>query len=65
MLFHDAHCHISSKSFLKDFDLQTSFQNWEKEGLEYVIGVSTKTSESLRILLFVEARTLSPGFRIR
>ncbi|MHA1222253.1 MAG: TatD family hydrolase [Candidatus Heimdallarchaeaceae archaeon] len=62
MLFHDAHCHISSKSFLKDFDLQTSFQNWEKEGLEYVIGVSTKTSESLRILELKEKyKTIIPG----
>jgi len=48
MKFHDAHCHISDKGFMKDFDLDSSITEWVKLGMEFVIGVSTKYSESLK-----------------
>ena len=54
MKFHDAHCHIPHKSFLKDFDLEISMRKWKKMGLEYVVGVSTKLSESNRIIELAE-----------
>jgi TatD DNase family protein len=50
MKFHDAHCHLASKDFLKEFDIPDSMDNWKEAGLEYVIGVSTKLSESQKIL---------------
>ena len=50
MRFHDAHCHLASKDFLKEFDISNSMQEWRSSGLEYVIGVSTKLSESHKIL---------------
>ncbi|MHA1482322.1 MAG: TatD family hydrolase [Candidatus Heimdallarchaeaceae archaeon] len=50
MKFHDAHCHISRKSFLKEFDISSSMELWRKMGLEYVIGVSTKLSDSKKIV---------------
>lgn len=46
MKFHDAHCHLVSKNFQKDFELDKSMILWEEMGLNYVIGVSTKYSES-------------------
>ena len=50
MKFHDAHCHLQSKSFLKNFDIETSMKQWKKTGLEYLIGVSTKYSESAEVI---------------
>ena len=50
MKFHDAHCHLASKSFQKDFELDKSMILWEEMGLDYVIGVSTKFSESEAVL---------------
>lgn len=48
MKFHDAHCHISRKSFLKNFDFEKSMKGWIEMGLECVIGVSTKLSDSIK-----------------
>ncbi len=65
MKFHDAHCHLASKSFLKDFELETSMKQWNDQGLEYVIGVSTKYSESNRNLeLGQEYENVIPGIGI-
>ncbi len=50
MKFHDAHCHLANKDFLKEFDIANSMEEWSGSGLEYVIGVSTKLSETLKIL---------------
>lgn len=50
MKFHDAHCHIPSKDFMKEFDLDTSIAEWVKQGMEFVVGVSTKYSESLKVI---------------
>jgi TatD DNase family protein len=65
MKFHDAHCHLASKSFQKDFNLEDSMKEWKDQGLEYVIGVSTKYTESLKILeLSTEFKEIIPGLGI-
>ncbi|MHA1199021.1 MAG: TatD family hydrolase [Candidatus Heimdallarchaeaceae archaeon] len=65
MRFHDAHCHIASKSFLKDFELAPSMRKWREKGLDYVIGVSTKYSESKKILdLSKEYEKIIPGIGV-
>jgi TatD DNase family protein len=62
MKFHDAHCHLSSKSFQKDFNLEEDIQKWKNQGMEYVIGVSTKYSECLTTLeLAKKYETVIPG----
>ena len=48
MKFHDAHCHIPSNYFYNNIDQHMN--EWLKLGLEYVIGVSTKFNESLKVL---------------
>ena len=50
MKFHDAHCHIPNKSFLKDFDIDESITKWTKMGMEFVVGVSTKLTECQKIV---------------
>ncbi len=50
MKFHDAHCHIADKGFMKDFDLDTCIVEWVNQGMEFIIGVSTKYSQSLKII---------------
>ncbi len=65
MKFHDAHCHLASKSFQKDFNLESSMEQWSEQGLEYVIGVSTKYSESKKILdLSREFDRIIPGIGV-
>ncbi|MCE7741504.1 MAG: TatD family hydrolase [Candidatus Heimdallarchaeota archaeon] len=65
MRFHDAHCHIASKSFQKDFELESSMRKWIDMGLDYVIGVSTKYSESKKILdLSKEYEKIIPGIGV-
>ncbi|MBY9001295.1 MAG: TatD family hydrolase [Candidatus Heimdallarchaeota archaeon] len=65
MKFHDAHCHISRKSFLKEFDISTSMKEWSKMGLEYVIGVSTKLSDSIKIVEMQNSyKEIIPGIGI-
>lgn len=62
MKFHDAHCHIASKSFQKDFPLERFMLEWNNLGMEHVIGVSTKYSESRAILeLRKEYKEIIPG----
>ncbi len=46
MSFHDAHCHLSDKFFLKDID--SYFTEWRSLGLTAVISVATKLSESTK-----------------
>ena len=48
MKFHDAHCHIPSNYFYSNIDQH--MKEWLEMGLEYVIGVSTKHNESLKVL---------------
>jgi len=65
MKFHDAHCHISSKSFQKDFNLDEYLPKWREEGMEFVIGVSTKYTESLNALeLSNRFKFIIPGIGI-
>lgn len=65
MKFHDAHCHVSSKKFLKDFNLEESIPEWLKKGLEYVISVSTKLSESIKsVELSKKYQQIIPGVGI-
>lgn len=65
MKFHDAHCHISRKSFLKEFDISSSMEEWRKMGLEYVIGVSTKLSDSKKVVEMQSSyKEIIPGIGI-
>ncbi|MHA1622251.1 MAG: TatD family hydrolase [Candidatus Heimdallarchaeaceae archaeon] len=65
MKFHDAHCHISRKSFLKQFDISASMEKWREMGLEYVIGVSTKLSDSKKIVEMQSSyKEIIPGIGI-
>lgn len=65
MKFHDSHCHLANKDFLKDFDISTSIDEWINLGLEYVIGVSTKLSETYKILeMSKEFKEIIPGIGI-
>ena len=65
MKFHDAHCHLADKDFMKDFDISTDMKKWKKSGLEYVIGVSSKISESYKILeMHKEFKRIIPGIGI-
>lgn len=65
MKFHDAHCHLANKDFVKDFDISTFMEKWKNSGLEYVIGVSSNISESYKILeMSKEFKRIIPGIGI-
>lgn len=46
MKFHDIHCHLPDNYFFKK--IEAFIQEWKNMGLEYVVSVASKLSESLR-----------------
>ena len=63
MRFHDIHCHLPDNYFFKKIEI--FMQEWKKIGLEYIVSVASKLSESLRsIELHKRFTEIIPGIGI-